>query len=251
MSEVKADTKKKLISGAWPDDLAIREKCRIHAIVSSLNMPIKKEDLVYRRMAREDMRDFKDYEAEWFPFVYPDSFYDQALTSKDEFAVGCFWRPPSQSAEYLLGGVMARYESNQVALQFATKALGLPVAESGCCFPLTQWLCGSERSNLYITSIGVADEARRLGVCTALLREVEKSARSDRPKCVCISLHVLETNKAARGCYEKNGFQFASLIKGYYTMFGKRHNGLYYVKPLPRGEEGEAMVGRQLPLLKN
>jgi [ribosomal protein S18]-alanine N-acetyltransferase len=57
--------------------------------------------------------------------------------------------------------------------------------------------------------------AQRKGVGTHLLGELLRCARESRVS--PIFLEVRESNFAARGLYEKNGFEVAGLRKGYYS----------------------------------
>lgn len=238
--------KVELKSDAWPEGHVISELCRIHGIIASLNVPIRREDLVYHRMGLDDIKDFKDYEGEWFPFQYSDWFYKTHITAKDSVSLGCYWRPPNSPAEeYLVGGVMARYEWDEAALGYVSSSSGVD-PKTGCCGWLCNVIWNFRKENMYIMTIGVADEVRRLGAGSGLMRELERTIRTERPTCVCISLHVLETNRAAMGCYRKNGFQATRMIRKYYEMFGKNYDAQYYVKAICGKEQGTEMDRRPL-----
>ena len=61
-----------------------------------------------------------------------------------------------------------------------------------------------------ILNLAVSPEFRRLGVATALVRQVLSSHKG------CCFLEVRESNKAARSLYRKLGFEEIAMRSGYY-----------------------------------
>lgn len=221
----------KLKSGAWPEGKEIPIKSGIHEKILSLGQKIEAKDLIYRPLLLSDIAELKLLEEEWFPFSYSDSFYFQMKDTHNFVTMGCFWKPPLEnqhSADYLVGGVMGRFENDSDALYYVTKSSMNPAVS--CIGKFCNYYCSNQNCcNLYIMTIGVADEFRRLKVGTRLLEEINNFAK-ERLNCVSISLHVLDDNKQAIKCYENNGFVQICMVPQYYTMFGKRYDGRYYAK---------------------
>lgn len=84
----------------------------------------------------------------------------------------------------------------------------------------------------HLVSIAVAPQARRRGIGTAMLRELEKRCRSDGYR--AIVLEVEYTNLAAQRLYIRNGYRYAEVVPDYY---GAGRHALHMVKPLRPREE--------------
>ena len=230
----------KLKSGAWPEGSVIELKSTIHQIIASLNIPIRNEDLTFRPMTAEDLPQFKALMAEWFPFEYSDYFYDQAFTSTNYSFLACSWTPPNQSKSYIIAGILIRFETDSRAFNYVTdKEITTKIS---CCTRLINYLKNWNNENAYISTIGVIDEARRLGIASRLLDIAYEKAKKKK-NCVSISLHVLTTNQQAIRCYEKNGFVHVCNVKNYYTIQGKTYDARYYVKKVRDKDNYEEIEG--------
>ena len=219
----------KLESGAWPKGKKIPYRSNVHEKIASLNLPIHKEDLEFRPMTMSDIPEFRNLEAEWFPFEYSTAFYNRINDTKNVIAMGCFWTPPNISESFLLGGVMAQYESSSSAFWYVSDT---EVSRNfSCCTQLKNYFRNWSNLNLYIITIGVIDEARRLGIASWFINYLFDKGNSIE-NCVSISLHVMEENIAAINCYEKLGFIHVHDKNDYYYFMNEIHNGRYYVKKL-------------------
>lgn len=67
----------------------------------------------------------------------------------------------------------------------------------------------------YIDNIAVTHLYRKMGIASALLAVLEKTAESENGE--FISLEVRESNKAAIALYEKNGYKRVGTRKRFYT----------------------------------
>jgi ribosomal-protein-alanine N-acetyltransferase len=69
-------------------------------------------------------------------------------------------------------------------------------------------------NNVHITTIAVDPDYRRRGIATALIKKVIEEYASERQT---ITLEVRPSNDAARGLYEKLGFNVSGRRKNYYS----------------------------------
>jgi len=220
-----------LTSGSWPQGVQIPIVSNIHSRILSLDMQIQAKDLVFRKIIRSDLPDFKGLEKEWFPFYAGDSFYDQIELPKI-CAVGCFWNPPTyRKCEIMLGAIMVSFEDISKSIKYIKRYY----KANNKLIRLSKIInfCNNINCVLgHILTIGVIDEARRLGIASELMNQIQFYAKILGKNLIGISLHVCEFNIAAIKCYEKNGYKHVLTEVDYYTIFNKKYDGLYYIKPL-------------------
>eukprot|EP00826_Nyctotherus_ovalis_P051086 TRINITY_DN6366_c0_g1_i3.p1 TRINITY_DN6366_c0_g1~~TRINITY_DN6366_c0_g1_i3.p1 ORF type:complete len:261 (+),score=17.43 TRINITY_DN6366_c0_g1_i3:71-784(+) len=224
----------KLESVSWPKGVTIKHKSKVHEILASLHTPIPKQELIYRPLTWDDIPELKKLEAEWFPYTYPDAFYLQIFDEQRVVAIGCFWKPLGVAENLMMGAVMAKYETRSSALLYVNN--GKITGKNSWCERLVNYFRNWYNENMYILTIGVIDEARRLGIASAFLNMLDDKAKA-RANCVSISLHVKENNKAAIKCYEKKNYVHAFVAENYYAYMGESHHGYYYVKVINKNSE--------------
>lgn len=229
--------KRILSSGYWPEGTEIPVVSHLHDVIEAKGVPIQSEEIIVRRLEDSDLPDVKDLEAEWFPFKYSDQFYTQIHDKQNILAFGSFWKPASNQGdiakysteEILLGVIMVRYEANRTALNYVNKSTGV-IQNLSCCASFCNYLWNMCSVNAYIMTIGVIDEARRLGVASMLINHVVATIKSTRKDCIALALHVIEKNMTAIKCYEKNQFVHVFDVPNYYDILGKHYNGKYYIR---------------------
>lgn len=82
----------------------------------------------------------------------------------------------------------------------------------------------------YISSIGVIDEARRLGIAGKLIEIACEHARTKDPLCHGMGLNVLCTSIPTIRCYEKHNFKKLFVDKGYYNIGNKEIDAIYMIR---------------------
>jgi len=230
----------KLESASWPKDTVIPHKSKVHSILASLNVPIRKEELVYRSLVPEDVPELIRLESEWFPNDYSGNLYRE-IADKQRIALGCFWKAVNGQS-LMMGAVIARYETSSDALLYVGKEKIIGVESR--CTRVTNYFRNWRNENLYITTIGVIDEARRLGIATTFLNILYEKAK-ERPNCISISLHVKENNYPARKCYERNEYIHVFTVPNYYRYKKESSNGLYYIKVVKRSLADLSLLDKQ------
>ena len=68
----------------------------------------------------------------------------------------------------------------------------------------------------YITNVAVSPEYRRVGIGSALIRKVKKTAKREELK--VLTLEVRRSNEGAQKLYEKYGFEVVGVRKNYYQL---------------------------------
>lgn len=222
---------------------------RIHKIIREANVPIRHEDLAYGLVAESDIEDCIALEHEWFPTMFSSEDDYRDMMGSDQYIVlGCFWKPPRSRAEdelkkYLIGNILiarANIEQNDLP---CISAKGEVSKEPTGWQGLRNSFLNLGKQIIEITSIGVIDEARGLGIGSKLINIAMEQGRKKWPeRTVGMSLHVIETSKAALSLYVKNGFVETRLVQNYYHMGGKWVAARYMLKGFARNEDGKGLT---------
>ena len=132
-------------------------------------------------------------------------------------AIGAFY--PYLNKNLLLGAIFSNLEFDDSISNYVYKRSLLTKILRGlnCCH--------TPDLLMYIMTIGVIDEVRRMGIGSALIDQCAKVAKERMPLCKGISLHVIEYNRAAINFYIKKGYKKISKISDYYKIHGKYYDG--------------------------
>ncbi|CAG2161933.1 unnamed protein product, partial [Oppiella nova] len=170
-----------------------------------------KELIELRFLCPTDVPKVKQLCSDWFPIEYPDSWYEDITSNPKFFAL---------------------------AAVFHFEIIGLIVAEikpQTKCNREDQGLLASSLVNnsrvVYILTLGVVKEFRRVGIATLLLDNlIHHLTRNESTKdCRALYLHVLTTNLVAIRFYEKRQFKRHLFLPLYYSINSTARDGFSYV----------------------
>ena len=118
-----------------------------------------------------------------FPVYYSESYYKRLKKdSNDSLCIGAFYKN-----KYIIGMFIGQYKYNSLLLRNLTNK-----SYFSC-----DHVCG-----LYIATIGVIDEVRRLGIGSQLINHAIKYTK-ENDRADVVYLHVIEYNQAAIMFYKK------------------------------------------------
>jgi len=202
----------------------------VHAIIKSLKTTINAKDLTYKHLKATSIGECKDLEREWFPPWKPeDSYYLKSLDRKSYFTICCYWKPKEEKEEeYVIGNIIVKVDKNNKAMNYFCNNKFDPNQKEEEQVVNAKNNFG--KTIAYICSIGVIDEARRLGIGTKLVESANEYAAKNYRNCVGVSLHVISTGKRAIGLYERCKFTKLFTEPKYYNMSGKRIDAFCYAK---------------------
>jgi ribosomal protein S18 acetylase RimI-like enzyme len=106
------------------------------------------------------------------------------------------------------------------------KSRALALLKLPCCFVklgariVGLWAIQEHRESLFVASLGVAKEYRRLGIGTCILGCIETIARHMGKR--WLEVDVLRKNTPALRLYTKYGFTFIQSERTHYIMRGKK-----------------------------
>ncbi|KAI8366889.1 n-alpha-acetyltransferase 50, NatE catalytic subunit [Blakeslea trispora] len=82
-------------------------------------------------------------------------------------------------------------------------------------------------AKIYMMTLGVLQQYRRLGLGSVLLSYMMDYARQN-PMITCLYLHVQTVNQAAIGFYLQHGFRIQQVVQDYYKLAENRDAFLLY-----------------------
>jgi ribosomal protein S18 acetylase RimI-like enzyme len=94
-------------------------------------------------------------------------------------------------------------------------------------------------TSVYIVSIGVIDECRKMNIGTNLIKSALNYAISF-PFCVGIFLNVIVDNFSGKKFYEKNGLICSNRLKDFYVIEDKKYDSDVYVRIFNREKKNLA-----------
>ncbi|KAL2636336.1 hypothetical protein R1flu_007815 [Riccia fluitans] len=89
-------------------------------------------------------------------------------------------------------------------------------------------LGSTERTLIYILTLGVIKQYRNLGIASALIGEVIEYATS-LASCRAVYLHVISYNHSAIYFYRKNSFQCLRKLRNFYYINGHHYDSYLYI----------------------
>ena len=226
----------KLFSNAFPPQ-SISEAKKIQPIYSDIHKflhnekhTITQESIKFRTIEKKDLLQLKPLFKEWFPITYDEKFYDniflnQEITSglslvayidnpnknksKENLNIDLIDSPFSSLDEIIIGAIITNYDSleyyiHRIPYEYENLSYLDEISLNGKYF-------------VYVQSLGVIDECRRLKLGTILLNNLIDKHIIDY-NCLGIYLHVVDYNNTALRFYEKNEFVEMNHLYNYYLI---------------------------------
>ncbi len=209
-----------------------------HEMIKGVN--INKEQIIYKPLSKFYIDEIKKLHKEWFPIDYDDEYFQKIFTNKynSYFTIGAFYT--CQGQEIILG--MALCQFRDVSEYFA-KHTSKEVVDEICKNidfheEVQAYMRCEDYNSVYIMTIGVIDECRKLNIGSNLIKYIINKALMDNI-CIGVYLDVICYNTSAIKFYEKNGFKKVSTIKNYYHLKGELYDCEVFVKIFTREEKDD------------
>lgn len=184
-----------------------------NVFVSRSHQP--KEDNIIRRiklrlLTPEDQPILKSLCSEWFPISYPDSWYNSITTNPKFDAIAAV--VDDEIISVLVSETKQRCDVNKEDYDLLSSDFS------------------SIEKVVYVLSLGVDSNYRRMGVASFMIRTLIENHKKMKPALTrAVYLHVLSTNKAAISFYERHGFQMLHFLRHYYVIKHEKLHGYSYV----------------------
>jgi len=226
----------------------------IHRYLKEENIEINDSMVKLRKIHKKDMEQIRPLFKEWFPLDYDESFFEKIFLRLEEESglslIAYITNPKFKEEnnengnldlikkevreinnlskskndyienfsifhELIIGVIITNKESFENYIQ------RVPYKYENLSY-LDEFSTNSKYF-IYVQSLGVIDECRRLKLGTLLLNEIIKIHYLDYD-CLGIYLHVVVYNQTAIKFYEKNKFREINHIFNYYQIEGKYYD---------------------------
>ena len=231
-----------------PDKRGIRKKLYPSSSTHSLleGIKINPEEIIYKPLTKENIEEIKNLHKEWFPIDYSERFFEK-LFDKDNywcFTIGAFYnfldKEKNEKKEIILGLALCEWiPINDYFIKHTSKEAVHEICKNiNYKEEVETYLKCEEYRCVYIMTIGVLDEFRKMKIGSHILNEIINVALMDN-LCVGVSLDVIYYNYSAIKFYKKNNFKKVSTIKNYYNLNGTKYDSYVFLRILTRKEKDD------------
>ena len=233
--------KKEIFSEAFPPNKSGERKyltalSSYHDILEGVQ--INPEEITYKTLSKSHLVEIKKLHKEWFPVEYDDDYFQKIFNNNSIFTIAAYYN--IQNKEIILG--MAICQFREVS-EYFVKHTSRQVIEEICKNinykeEVQAYLRCEDFNCMYIMTIGVLDECRKLHIGSNLVKYIIDKALWDNI-CIGVYLDVVYYNNCAIKFYEKNGFKKVATIKNYYDLKGTLYDCEVFLKIFTREEKDE------------
>jgi ribosomal protein S18 acetylase RimI-like enzyme len=216
----------KITSDAFPSGAPeLHNYAEIHEILKlsyKSNFTPNLEMIYFEELNESHLQEILILHREWFPVKYTRDYIMQFLDKEEneKFAIGCFIN--LNNIPYLIGSILCNMYHENKFHKFAPDTFTCRNCISRLFFP---YKFG------YISTLGVINEFRRLGVAKLLIDKALEKMKLIK-NCTGVFLHVIEYNQSAIKFYNNIGFYLAEKYKDYYCINDARFDANIFLKPI-------------------
>ena len=208
------------------------------------NITINASNIIYKSLTLSDLSEIKNLHKEWFPIDYDDEYFKKIFNTEHSiyFTIGAFYsienKDDNSCKEIIIGMAMCEFRpvSDYFIKHTSRKAIKKICDNIDFNEEVTSYLKCQDYSVVYIMTIGVIDECRKLNIGTELINRIYEIGLNDY-LCIGIYLDVVDYNKSAIKFYEKNGFEKVSKIKNYYDIKSNYFDADVFLRVFTRKEK--------------
>lgn len=176
------------------------------------------EGVVFRAVRPDDVEALRLLHEQFFPVRYSEKFYESACNG-----IGLRGLP--------LYSIIATKDESIVGF-LLSQLLPLSEAEDRDAIDVfNESKTSDDTEVMYILTLGCIPKLRHLGLASTMVKMCESHCRNS-PQCGALYLHVIVSNEAAIGFYEKNDFIFYRTRYNYYEIGGLSHTAYLYLLPM-------------------
>jgi len=255
----KLDIKYNIFSEAFPPDEKGERNNLLsyssnHNIINGLKL--YKEKIIYKPLTKDSLLDVKNLHKEWFPIDYDDDFFTKVLNNNDGkyFTIGAFYniKIDNKDKEIILGLAFCEFEyvMEQLNNIIDEKILDEINGNISLCDELKSYMKCQFDKCIYIMTIGVMDEFRKMNIGSNLLKYIYNIAlKIDR--CIAIYLHVISYNETAIKFYQKNKYKNVAKIDNYYNFDDKNYDAFVFMRIISKIEKEEFKIRSGIAIKEN
>jgi ribosomal protein S18 acetylase RimI-like enzyme len=208
----------KRLSDAFPPSSSSNSEfiAEVHSTLSEINVSsVDPSKIILRPIKnKHEMDEIRLLHKEWFPIDYSQDFFDLISRGKTKSLVAEIkvTKANRVTQNIIIGCILYSFRhanSKYMSYSFSDYF--------------------TQKLSIYILTIGVINEFRKMGIATKLLNEVIRlNAENNLLK--YIYLHVISYNKTAQNFYKKNNFYLLKIKKNHYKIDEKAYDAFVYTR---------------------
>ena len=229
-----------------PNKRGHREKQNIasssHILLKNINLD--PNNIIYKPLTKQDLEETKNLHKEWFPVKYSDSYFQSIFNEKTGkyFSIGAFYNiineETKEKKEVIIGLALCEW---LIGSHYFTKVFGKDstleiIKNINYVEEVYSYIKCDDYHCIYIMTIGVLDEFRKMKIGSNIVDRIIKIGLSDR-LCIGVFLDVIYYNNAAIKFYKKNEFKKVMTNKSYYNLNKNKYDAYVFLRIFKRKEK--------------
>ena len=229
-----------------PNKKGRREK---QDISSSSHMLLKDtkldpNNIIYKPLTKQDIEETKNLHKEWFPIKYSDEYFNTIFNSKEGkyFSIGAFYNiineETKEKKEIIIGLALCEWiVGSDYFFKVFGKESALEISKNiNYIEEVYSYLKYDDYHCIYIMTIGVLDEFRKMKIGSNIVERIINIGLSDK-LCIGIFLDVIYYNYSAIKFYKRNEFKKVKTNKNYYNLSGTKYDAHVFLRIFSRKEK--------------
>ena len=229
-----------------PNKRGQRERLQISSESHKLlkNQKLSSDNITYKPLTKQNLLEVKNLHKEWFPIKYSDNYFETIFNNKTGkyFSLGAFYRIKNEKnneyKEIIIGLAFCEWF---IGSDFFVKIFGkdvIPDINKNINYieEVYSYITCDDYNCIYIMTIGVMDEFRKMKIGTNLLNRIIDIGLKNK-LCVGIFLDVIYYNNSAIKFYKKNDFKKVMTNKNYYNIKGNKYDSYVFLRIFSRKEK--------------
>ena len=229
-----------------PNKKGRREKLDISSSSHMLLKDTKLDpnNIIYKPLTKQDIEETKNLHKEWFPIKYSDEYFNTIFNSKEGkyFSIGAFYNiineETKEKKEIIIGLALCEWiVGSDYFFKVFGKESALEISKNiNYIEEVYSYLKYDDYHCIYIMTIGVLDEFRKMKIGSNIVERIINIGLSDK-LCIGIFLDVIYYNYSAIKFYKRNEFKKVKTNKNYYNLNGTKYDAHVFLRIFSRKEK--------------
>jgi GNAT superfamily N-acetyltransferase len=201
-------------------------------------------NIIYKPLTKQDIEETKNLHKEWFPIKYSDEYFNTIFNSKEGkyFSIGAFYNiineETKEKKEIIIGLALCEWIiGSDYFFKVFGKESALEISKNiNYIEEVYSYLKYDDYHCIYIMTIGVLDEFRKMKIGSNIVERIINIGLSDK-LCIGIFLDVIYYNYSAIKFYKRNEFKKVKTNKNYYNLNGTKYDAHVFLRIFSRKEK--------------
>ena len=201
-------------------------------------------NIIYKPLTKQDIEETKNLHKEWFPIKYSDEYFNTIFNSKEGkyFSIGAFYNiineETKEKKEIIIGLALCEWiVGSDYFFKVFGKESALEISKNiNYIEEVYSYLKYDDYHCIYIMTIGVLDEFRKMKIGSNIVERIINIGLSDK-LCIGIFLDVIYYNYSAIKFYKRNEFKKVKTNKNFYNLNGTKYDAHVFLRIFSRKEK--------------